>query len=180
MTERAEALLADLPPYLSDEPLVRQYVQALANEMDRMSAYIDKFRVGMLPHALDDQYRFLSMWEKLLGLPVAPAGASLEERRNQVRGAVLARKAASGQEWVSLVTTALGTTLWSYEEGPGPYQVVLTFPWSEGGYSVGTVLALARKVTPAHLQLNATYEGGFIVGTNFTDPAGSVVNEGLI
>jgi hypothetical protein len=134
----------------------------------------------MLPHSLDDQYRFLSMWERLLGLPVAPVGVSLEARRSQVRGAVMARKASSGADWVSLVTTALGTTLWDYEEGPGPYQVVLSFPWSEGGYSVSTVLALARRVTPAHLQLNATYEGGFIVGVDFTDPAGSVINEGLI
>ena len=78
------------------------------------------------------------------------------------------------------MTTARGTTLWDYSEGPNPYQIVLKFPWSAGGYSVSTVLALARRVTPAHLVLNATYEEGFIVGNDFDDPAASVINEGLI
>jgi uncharacterized protein YmfQ (DUF2313 family) len=158
------ALLADLPPYLQDDPYVRGIVDAAARELQRVEDAAQSVRQSAFPQNADDTYGFLSLWESLLGIPVNPTGASLSERRNQVLSNLRLRTSGYGTDWVALLSQAMGSNPWGYQEGPGSYQITVRIPFSAGGYSSAQVEALARKITPAHLDLAVTYNEGFLVG----------------
>lgn len=179
MSVSQEALLRDLPPYLSDEPRIRRFFLAFANELDRVQVSITALAERMLPPMADADHRLLAMWERLLGLPEDPPLATVEERQIQVGARFRARKASSGAAWVSLMDEALAGITWSYEEGPDPYTLSITID-SGTGYSIGGVVALARKITPAHLQLFVSFGEGFIVGDSMVDPVASVVDDSLV
>lgn len=180
LTATAERLLDDLPPYLRSDPHAQGYTLAFANEADRAWAMLNSLATKFLPHSADDEFRTLGMWERLLGLPVEPVGISEDDRSTKVVAFFRSRKAASGAKWLELLTTALGSGDWTHQEGPGDYEVTITIPFASGGYSAVAVESLLRKITPAHLVVNAQYAEGFIIGDSPGDPLGSKIGEDSI
>jgi hypothetical protein len=149
-------LLPDLPLYLQRDPLVQRVMTAYGWELGRIDYYARAVLAGFLGSEMSDVPvldRYLApvmaMWEKLLGLPVQPAGATTAERRAKVLAYIQKRNSGSGSDWVTLLQLALGATV-VYEEGPGDYQVTFTLPIGSP-YTLTQVQALARDITPAHL-----------------------------
>lgn len=159
-------MLDDLPPYEADDPSFQNLVNCFAKEIDRIEDVANDIRTKLFPQNADDTYMTLSMWEKLLGLTVSPTGVSIEDRRAAVLSNIRKRNAGSGASWVDLMTTAIGTLAWSHSEGPGDNQITISAPYSSGTYNAGNSAVLARRITPAHLEILATYDEGFIIGVS--------------
>jgi uncharacterized protein YmfQ (DUF2313 family) len=162
--ERTEQMLDDLMPELADSDDVRQVVRLSGLELARLEAEARGLSESVLPTQASDEYRTLQMWEKLLGLPVAPAGATEEQRRSLVLASVRKLHSSSGADWVDAITQALGTSTWTHEEGPADYQITIRTPYAAGGLVPGQVAVLARRLTPAHLTVATGFTTGFLVG----------------
>lgn len=167
LSPKGQALLADLPPYLADDPFVQEIVDTGARELQRVEDAAAAVQLTMFPANADDTYGFLSLWETVFGLPVNPTGVSLTERRNKVLAALQKRNVGSGSQWVATLAQAFGATPWSYAENtPGSYQVTISLPYAAGSYTAEQVVTLARSITPAHLDVLASYGTGFLIGIN--------------
>lgn len=173
LSQKTTELLTDLAPFLASDLLVQGVVSAYANEIDRIESTAEALAGIMFPAEAQDlpilgsRYvvAILSMWETLLDLPVAPADVALADRRSKVLAHIRKRNSGAGSDWVSILTTAVGSIVWTYREGPGDYQVTLTIPFG-GTYSAAQVGRLARVITPAHLQILVGYTTGFVIGVS--------------
>jgi uncharacterized protein YmfQ (DUF2313 family) len=166
-----ERLLGFLPPYFHTDPAVVALVDALARELERLEAAAARLRdAGFFPHRLTAD-GYLRLWESIYGLPVAPEGASEASRRNTLLAVIRGRKAASGAGWVEAVETLLGGQVaWEYQEHvPDPNRLTITMPYTPAGYSAGQVEALARAITPAHVDIIVAYEEGFLIDISEAD-----------
>lgn len=158
-----QTMIDDLSPELGDDPTVRNVLNAVAKECDRLSAAASSFFESMFPQNTDDTHKQLSVWEMLLGIATNPALTTVQ-RRAVVQGYVQQRSVGSGASWIALLSLALGTSAWSHSEGPGDYQVTITLPSRSGSPQANVIVALAARVTPAHLQVIPSFGAGFLVG----------------
>lgn len=144
-------VLGDIQPELAASGDVQQPLEAVAEELARIDATAYVIVEKMFPQNADDQFLTLLMWEALLGLPIGGSlGASVSDRRDVVVGVARATRQASGAAWGAILTEILGSSGWSVADGPGPYEITLmALPGSV--YTAGQVLAVARRVTPAHI-----------------------------
>lgn len=164
-------MLEELPPYLQDEHAIHIVMLAVANELDRIEALAADVRDSIAPQAADDTYRSLAMWEAVLGLPVEPPGIEEDERLSKVKALLLARRVAYGSDWVAVIDAALAGQSWTHEDDYATYTVRLNLPGTSSSYQSKQIEAIARRITPAHLELNFNYEGGFLVGESLVgDP----------
>ena len=175
LTERGVGMLADLPPYEADDPWVQSVIETKARELERVDLLIARIVAKALPHAADDEFRFLGLWETMLGLPVETPGVSVEDRRNKLLATIQTRSAVSGSAWITSVTIALGSADWQHQEGPGPYEVSITIP-TNLAYTVGTFTTVVRRITPAHLDVHISTAARFIIGHGIQDPDASLIN----
>jgi uncharacterized protein YmfQ (DUF2313 family) len=160
-TARSERIFSFLPDYFREDPNAQAVVEGVSAELDRLESFLTAVQAGFFPDNADDTYSMLSLWESIVGLPVAPAGVGLAQRANRVT-AYRRRKLASGADWEAAITEALGSTSWTYDEVSGG--ITINIPADVGGWSSGTILTLVRRITPAHLEINAAYGTGFILG----------------
>lgn len=167
ISEHGQKLLRDLPPYLDSDPWVQTIVDVCAREWKRIEDTIERGREKSRPYNADDEFGFLSMWETLLDLPVQPAGATVAQRRAKVVASLSTRKSGSGADWIARLSEALGGMPWTHQEGPSPYQVTIFLPVETGTYTAEQVSRLARKITPAHLDISLSFGVGFIVESSF-------------
>lgn len=172
LTPAALDLLDRLPPYFQGDHNVQAYALAVANEQQRLKDAAEELRDKMFPQNADDEYKTLQMWEDALGLPVNPAGATIQERRDKVL--TLLSDPSEGSEWVDAITDAVGSGSWSHTEGPattplgvlGDYELLIEVPHAAGSYEFSVVEQIARLITPAHLDPIVTDGGGFIIGVS--------------
>jgi hypothetical protein len=177
LSAKAQDLLALMPPYMTSDPFTQAIVNAYANELQRIEDSGLALVMAGFPVVGDDTVllggaglaAMLSLYETLLLLPVAPAGVSLADRRTRVIAQLQKRHAGEETEWVATMQAALGTTAWSYQEGPADYTVTITLPYASGSFSAGQVLDLARQITPAHLSLSVSYSQGWLAGISLAD-----------
>lgn len=156
-----------MPPYLADDYYVQAIIDSHARELQRVEDTTTAVLRTMFPGSADDTFGFLSLWESVLGLPVAPSGASVEQRRSKVVAGLQKQNAGAGSGWIALLTEALGGSAWAYVEAnpvTDPYEVHIFIPYAGGSYSAEQVALLARQITPAHLDVIVSYEEGFLVG----------------
>ena len=74
LEEKAELMLADMPPYLADDLYVQDIIGAAANELQLIDDFIAEVREKLRPQNSDDTYRLLGLWEAFLGLPGGARG----------------------------------------------------------------------------------------------------------
>lgn len=165
ISDTGEVMLGDLSPELADDPTTQNILSALGREFERLVATALALFNGFFPQNVDTTYNQLEMWEMLLGISPNPA-LTVVERRAIVQGYVQQRSVGSGASWVALISVALGTPNWTHQEGPGAYQLSITLPSRTGSPSASAISALAKRVTPAHLQLIVGFDGGFLVGVS--------------
>lgn len=168
LCDSARDRLEDLPHFMRDDPQVQGYVDALSRELDRVEALIVKERTQWFPTDTTDD-ALLRIWEFNLGLPVATPGLAPEQRALLIATHIRKRKSAAGSDWLATLNQAFGTGTWSYDEDYANYQVRLVIPYGSSTLTALGVLALAREITPAHLDIVVAYDGGggggsFIVG----------------
>lgn len=174
--EKAQAMLADLPPYEQDATDVQVVISAIGNELQRYEDLLDRLRAKLLPSAADDEFRTLGIWELTLQMPVEPDGKTVLERRDLMLGNFRTRKTGYATRWVERINEALGTDAWTHEEVG--YVLIINLP--DTSLSVFTVDRVARHRTPAHLGLLIGYPQGFVVGEDFRDEAASVVGVSMV
>lgn len=171
LSAKAQAILADLMPEMSEDTSVQIVIDALARELQRIEDAGYDIVQRMFAHNADDKYRTLGMWESMLGLPVEPPGIDLATRQNAVQALVQSRNSSSGLEWINLITIVLGSSGWTHQEGPSAYTVTLRVPYVAGGIVAGQLTRVAQRFTPAHLNLAATYDEGFLIGVSLMGDA---------
>lgn len=162
LSDAAIELLADLPPYEADDTYAQAVVEAVANEYARIQAKADEILEHFAPSRAIDPY--LGWWEEFLGLPVGTGLAVDEERRSLVLTTLRRQGAGTGAAWEASLNTLFEGSPWSYAE-EGDYAVSLEVPYSSGTLSAVQAAALARRLTPAHLDIVPS-SGGFIVGVS--------------
>lgn len=164
ISETGQALLDDLPPYLSDDGTVQGVIDALAREQQRITDAADAVRRTAFPSQADDSYNMLSLWETLLGLPVKPPGVPDDQRRSKVLATLQGRDVGTGVGWTRAVEQAVGTNWQQAENTPGSYQLTVTLPYAAGSYEGRQAANIIRAITPAHIDLLISYGTGFLIG----------------
>jgi uncharacterized protein YmfQ (DUF2313 family) len=159
-----QRMIETMPPYYRGESFIEGFMDAVGRELQRVEDRAAAIQQGMFPQNTDDVYRLLSMWELLLGLPVAPPGVALTTRRNLVTATLASRSQSSGAAWVASVNQAMGGTPWTYQEGPAASTITIYISFSPSSFNSVQVQQLVRNITPAHLDLAVAYNQGFVVG----------------
>jgi hypothetical protein len=170
LTTLARSLLADLPPYEADDPVVQNLLRAVSLELARIDARAHDIIIRLFPQDADDRWRTLGMWETMLGLPVESTISSRAARSALVTASVRGRNVSSGAHWTELIGQALVGVPWTQEEVV-PYTVVIRIPAGSSGYSTGQIRVFARKVSPAHLVIESGTIGGFLIGISLIGDA---------
>jgi hypothetical protein len=156
-----------MPHYYAEDPAAQAVVDSLARELERLEDFLNLVRKQWFPQNAADDYGQLGLREAQLGIPVEPLGVSLEQRRAIVHAYERARLSGSGEDWIVLLTIALGATVWEHEENdPGDYDLRITIPYAAESYTTAQVEILADVVTPAHLNIAMQFEQGFVVGVS--------------
>jgi len=164
LTPTAARIFDSLPAYFLGEPTLTRIVQVLANEFDRVQAFLVAVQNGLVPLLADDEFHMLGIWEAVLGLPVEPT-VNISIRQQTIRAALLRRFVMRAVDWEADMSAILGTDAWSHQEGvPAPGIMTLTLPYEPSTYVGGLVLLFWRQITPANYQLNLVYQGHWIVG----------------
>lgn len=113
LTALGRAMLDDLPPILRSDPDYRGVIHAGARELELLAERVDELRRQFFPQHADV---LLHAWESHHQLPTAPAGLSIEERRDILLAHLLKLRGASGGvDWVQQVTELVGPS-WRYRE----------------------------------------------------------------
>lgn len=169
--QKALDMLDSLPAWYESAPIALEILDAIGRELQRVEDFLVALRLGFFPQNADDTYGLLSAWESMTGLAVQPPGATLDQRQALVIARLRQRTAGSGLAWEDAVAQTFGGVTWTYQEGPGSYQITIVYPFTTGGVSSAQVQSLVRAVTPAHLQILATFTTGFLVGVSLVgDP----------
>lgn len=164
MDAKGEEMLETVGWLLRDDPQVQAALGVIGREITRFEEIVTRVRLQMHPVYATDEFGLLSMWEALLGLPVAQAAASEDQRRGIVIAWLRGLQSSSGLAWEAALTQALGTSTWFYTENTGPYEITIQMPFEVATVGAQQVETLARAITPAHIDIAFTYGGGFIIG----------------
>lgn len=162
LTERAQALLDNLDSGLRSSEQEQRLMQACANELERIEAFMVAFRIASFPHAATDEMGTLPIWEAQLGLPIRPEGLTESVRRSAVVARWRARHAEEGQDWVAAGTEFIGPSWTHLENTPGANQITVTVPGSSD--QLARIEQFLRPLTPAAEDLIVVTGTGFIVG----------------
>lgn len=103
LTPLGAQFMAELPVQFADDPDVTAVQHVFAREFERMEEKRNALAAGLASPVRADE-RLLPVWERLLGLPVAPAGLTVEARQ-AAAGSFLERVRAggTGAAWVAAV-----------------------------------------------------------------------------
>lgn len=160
-----EDLLADVPPFEQGSYEIAAVLNVTANELGRLAAAQGALIQNWFPQTADV---LLGEFEDMLGLPVAPANTPLDVRRTVVLAYLRRlRVEGTGLDWTASMNSLAGSA-WSYAEhdpanpsSPVAYTLNVAIP---------PVLAavgwnFVRDITPAHLAINRSYTGGWLIGS---------------
>lgn len=173
VTPLGHALLAQLPPFLREDPDTVAVMHCCAKEVERMDLSVADARAQMNP--LTAGTWGLTAWEGVLRI-AHDESADLEQQRE----AVLRRYRSidndpSGVSWQARVNRRLGEIPWTYEEhvpgdaGTPPAQVLrFTLPY-EVGPQLTEALRILREEVPSELGITVIGSGGFILDQSQMD-----------
>jgi hypothetical protein len=108
-----------------------------------------------------DEYGMLSVHQLTLGM-LPDAAASEDERRRAAIARLQTRAVASGRAWVATLTRAIGAA-WAHEAHGDTIRLTIR---RNLGVRPAELTALARTITPAHVEIVTGYDEGFIVGVS--------------
>lgn len=151
--------------YEQSDPTIRALLDAVGRELQRIEDYLLGLQASTPPQNASDQ--FLRYWESFLDLPVEPAGVSVTQRRVTINAAVRRRNAGPGTGWKALLDAVMNGAPWSHTEnadgsgGYTPYGIRFYGVGLDGtDYRLGIFDEMVRRITPAHLEINAVTASG--------------------
>lgn len=148
------------------DPAVVAVARSAADEIDLLVGVAEDVRYQAWPQHADDTYGLLAVHERMLSIPTDPT-ATLVSRQAAVKAAIQGRKSGSTANWVARMNTAMRGQQWTWERNtPGAGQITIRVPWAADSFSAAQVQALARRITPAHIEIVMAYSQGFIVGVS--------------
>lgn len=164
---------AALPPALRDSNDYLGIIHPLAREIERLEGCIEQVRSQFSPSTAD---LLLPAWETQARLAVGGAGASTAQRQQAVVTQLrFALGESEGREWEARITEMIGPG-WTYEEhipgdGTSPPENTLriTLPFPPDGSAYNAALLKIREVTAAHLEIEFSPAGGFILDESQLD-----------
>lgn len=164
---KAVAMLETLPPWCHGDPDIRAAIYCYAKEIERLESTLDDLLLQMFP--TEAGALGLPWWERLVRITGDPTTQTLTQRRAAVVAYLQKMNSSpSGADWEANVTRLVGPG-WSYTEGPEPYTLHITLPFSPTSSDFLTVERLIREITPAHLDLVLGFAGGFILDSSLLD-----------
>lgn len=168
LSPTASRMFDSLPRYYEGEPTFERLVQAQANEFDRLEAFLVTVAEGFSPAGAIDDPPMLAIWERILQLPIEPAGIPLAQRKQAIVATFLGRRCRTTAEWLAAMNAALGpTTTWSHEyDAPGPGELTINVPYEPGSYLEGIIKTLVRRLTPANYEIVFGFTEGWIAGVS--------------
>lgn len=169
LSPTAQRMLDSLPDYYWQNDIIERIVQGKANEVDRMDARIDSIIAGVVPGTADDSLGFLRIWETMLKIPVAPAGASEAQRAGAITAALRRLNAVTSSDVLDLLTAAIGPSFTIARNTPTALQDTITIPYVAGSFQYAQVVAVAATLWPAHRELLVHSAGGFILDHSVLD-----------
>jgi hypothetical protein len=164
VSEAGQRFLDQMPPFYREDPFTVAVQNALGNEFQRINDVALAVRVGAFPQNATDDYGLLGLWESTFGLAVSPPGSTLAQRQSVVLAHFRKRHSGAGTDWVAALDAIVGVGQWTYTEDSGVYRVTVHIPFSFGSYGAAAIEALAREITPAHIDIAVLYSEGFLIG----------------
>jgi hypothetical protein len=173
LTPLGEQMRDSLPPVLRESSDYLAVINSLSRECERCAAVLEIVRKQFVPSKAD---LLLGVWERLTRQTIEPVGKTLAERQAAVTARL--RKMLSlgqGKSWEEEVTLLFGVG-WSYEEHKasdpksppeGVLRIKLPFGPEDDRYL--RAVSELREITPAHLELTFSAEGGFILDKSRLD-----------
>ena len=165
LSEKGETLVESLPVYAQEDTTIRALLDAVGKELQRLDDYLSNLRATLQPQTATDE--FLRYWESFLDLPVAPDGISDAQRLNTINAAVRRRSAGPGAGWKSLLDAIAENAPWQHEENSDATGDYFAYGIRFYGvqflttdYRVGIFDEMARRITPAHLDITAVTIAG--------------------
>jgi len=169
-TPEPVGLIEDVPQFERQSYEINAVLRAVDNELARIRAAQAAMILNWFPLTAD---AMLDRFESMLGLPTDPATENLVQRRNIVLAYMRRlRSEGGGLDWEANMDSLAGTGTWSYAEhnpadpeSPPAYTVNVAIPQvlARVGWS------FVRDITPAHLAINESYTGGWLVGESLLD-----------
>lgn len=173
----AQAMLNELPPILRNDPDIRAIIYCQAREGKRTEATVDAQIAESFPQKATALG--LPWWESLVRVTIAPSGQTIAQRQNTV--VAMLQKLAntpSGLDWIDNVTALVGAG-WTHAEhdpsnpaSPPANTIRINLPTPPSSSLYAQVERLLREITPAHLDIELFYAGGFLWDRSQLDQEG--------
>lgn len=171
LSETARRMIDTLPVYYWGNPLVERFIQAWANRIDELDAYIDAIERGLNPALADDRYGFLAVWEDILGLPVAPADATVGQRLDGVSATLQQLGSVASRDTLALIGKALGGSF-TFTRNDGTQLLdTIEVAYAEDSFLAGRLRRLLARAYPAHREVAWRYGEGFLLDESPLDDA---------
>jgi hypothetical protein len=174
LTERGELMRSWLPVALQDSPDHLAVVHSYAKELDRAEAAIETVLAQFFPQSATV---LLPVYERLLGLTVAPVGWTEAQRQLAVLSQLARmRSDPAGSTWEANVSRIVGNAGWTYEThdpnsagSPAPNTIRIHLPFAPSSDRYAVTERLIRVITEAHVDLVLTFTGGFVLDESQLD-----------
>lgn len=160
-------MLSRWPPFLQDVPEFVAIAHASALAIEDAEAKLEQARDQRWPNTADIMLR---EWEAILGAPISPAGQTLTERRSTVL-AYLQRLRGTPYRltWNQKVAMLIGS-VYTLEEhdpadpaSPAAHVIRVKTPYAPGSAYYAQLFQALRDITPAHLEIQLVFTGGFLL-----------------
>lgn len=168
LSPTARRMLESLPIYHWANQTIMRGLQAWADEIDRIDGLLDQLKDALVPSLASDALGCLAVWETIMGLPVNPRGATVEQRQMAMRQAWQRMYAVTAADVLSLLALQ-GAQFTIERDTPGVLQDTLKIGYTEGSYVAAMIERAARDAWPAHRELLVAFEAGFVLDLSRMD-----------
>lgn len=176
LTPLGQSFRDSAPVVVRDDPDYLGVWHSTARELERLAAAVETVRAQLFPQTADV---LLAAWEFLSRITVEPGGQTIEQRRATVMAMLLKSSASpAGSDWVANVTALVGAG-WTYSEhipgdpaSPPEGTLRIHVPFAPDADLYMLTERLLRDITPAHLDIELTFAGGFVLDESQLDQEG--------
>lgn len=170
----AQEWLEEMPWQLRGDPDIQAVVHCYMREEERKRETLDTIRAQFTPQSATELG--LPWWERLLKMTIAPAGYTVEQRRDAAVAALQRlRSRPRGLDQEAAISRLVGPG-WTYQEhdpadvlSPAPGHVRFTLPVAPDAELYARFRTLIRGVIEAHVAVETLFEGGFVLDQDAWD-----------
>jgi hypothetical protein len=167
MPPLAVQMIAEVPPFIQDDPLVQAVMYVQAKESDRILERISQLTDYAFP--LRTNSTGMMLLEALVGLTIGPSDTLANRRAAVMTQFRRLTMSASTSDFLDFIQTLVGPSF-TYQEHypynptgdvPPEYTVQISLPFPSDSDYYNRAERLIRMVAPAHIDLVVTSQSGF-------------------